>query len=646
MKNAYKLSIALFLSLLFAGSAFSQNPTYNLRAMNLKYYGCPANTLEFDIYMEHTNPPTDFIYAAGEYFFDFNPLIANGGTLTYQIVNSDLPSNMLPRNPTVSGSQLRLASNQFPGPLNGYSMTNNGFPGTRIVRMRLSTSAASFAAVPLNLNWSIQAQGNFYTIIFAYVGGTATNITTDVTHMLQVSSSLTCEKFLLSRPLYNSPTNPLPITFSWGRALNAIYYRLQVSTDHNFSSYVFNDSGIVDTFKTISGLAQSTRYFWRVSAWNSTNYYATTDTWYFNTGFPNNSQTPTYNLTARNFIFTNPNDNQIEFDIYIEHTNPPSTFEYAVGEYFFDFNPLIANGGTLTYEIVGSDLPLNMQPRNPLANGSILYLAANNSPGAGFGYNMTNNGFPGTKIVRMRLTTSAPHFAYEPLNLAWRNSSSGVPYTAIFSYVGLTTTDITTPATHSVEYNGPLPVELSSFTANANKNNITLNWSTANESNNSGFDLERKDAGRKTQEEWLKVTFIKGNGTAASQNNYEFADRGLNAGIYNYRLKQIDYNGNYKYYDLQNEINVGVPAEFSLSQNYPNPFNPSTKIDFDLPYDGNVKIILYDISGRETATLINEFKSAGYYTIRFNGSNLSSGIYFYRLVAGKNIFSKSMMILK
>lgn len=648
MKKSYKIYVILFLAVLLSGNSLAQTPTYNLKVMNLQYYGCPADILEFDIYMEHTNPSINFFYSAAQFFFDFNPAIANGGTLTYQIVNSDLPPGFQPRNPTVSGSQLRLAANSPQGVNNAFSMTNNGNPGTRIVRMRLRTSAQSFANVPLDLEWRNSPQGNPFTKVYAYIGVTNIDITTANTHTINNSSSSTCERFLLSSPLFNSPTNPLPVTFSWSKALQAVYYRLQVSTDQNFTSFVFNESGIVDTFKTIGGLVESTKYYWRVSAMDNTSYYLTSDTWYFNTGFPNNSQVPTYNLTATNFTLNSPDDNQLEFDIYIEHTNSPSTFEYALGQYLFNFNPLIANGGTLTYEIVSSDLPLNLQPRNPSVSGSMLQLTGNTAPGAGFGYNMTNNGYPGTKIVRMKLSTSAPQFAIEPLNLVWRQSVDGIPYTKIHAYVGpnpiLVTTEITTPNTHVINYNAPLPVELSAFTSTVTKNNVTLNWSTANETNNSGFEIERTLT-QDGKTNWIKAGFITGHGTTEEIQNYVFTER-LNSGIYSYRLKQIDHNGNFEYHNLQNEINVGIPLALSLSQNYPNPFNPSTKIDFELPYEGNVKINLYDVSGREIATLINEYKSAGYYTVLFNGSALSSGIYFYRMETGGSTFSKRMMIVK
>ncbi len=93
-------------------------------------------------------------------------------------------------------------------------------------------------------------------------------------------------------------------------------------------------------------------------------------------------------------------------------------------------------------------------------------------------------------------------------------------------------------------------------------------------------------------------------------------------------------------------MEVGIPDKYSISQNYPNPFNPSTKIDFELPYDGIVNIVVYDLSGREIVNLVNEIKTAGYYTLQFNASDLASGMYFYRIIVGNFVDSKKMLVLK
>lgn len=187
-----------------------------------------------------------------------------------------------------------------------------------------------------------------------------------------------------------------------------------------------------------------------------------------------------------------------------------------------------------------------------------------------------------------------------------------------------------------------LPVELSSFVSSISGNEVTLNWSTASETNNSGFDIERTSANGS----WSKVGNVTGNGTSSTGHNYSFADRNLNSGIYNYRLKQIDFNGNFEYFNLSNEVIIGIPVQYELSQNYPNPFNPSTKIDYQLPNDGGVDISIYDNSGKEVMIIVNEFKTAGYYSVNLNASSLSSGVYFYKITSGDFSAVKKMMLLK
>ncbi|MBK7158599.1 MAG: T9SS type A sorting domain-containing protein [Ignavibacteria bacterium] len=145
---------------------------------------------------------------------------------------------------------------------------------------------------------------------------------------------------------------------------------------------------------------------------------------------------------------------------------------------------------------------------------------------------------------------------------------------------------------------------------------------------------------------WTSVGFVKGAGNSAEPNSYTFIDRNLNSGKYNYRLKQIDFNGNFKFYDLSNEVVIGVPNKFSLHQNYPNPFNPVTKIRYDIPVSGNVSMKIYDNIGREVKSIINEFKDAGFYTVEFNGSNFASGIYYYKLETGNFTATKKMVLLK
>ncbi len=195
---------------------------------------------------------------------------------------------------------------------------------------------------------------------------------------------------------------------------------------------------------------------------------------------------------------------------------------------------------------------------------------------------------------------------------------------------------------HHVYVDNPLPVELASFTSDINQRNVTLNWTTATENNNSGFDIERSIE----NDRWSKINFVYGQGTVSTQTNYKYEDKNLSSGRYKYRLKQIDYNGIFRYYVLANEVIIGVPEKFSLSQNYPNPFNPATTINYSLPGTQNTILKIFDINGKEVVTLVNMKQDAGYYSVEFNGSNFSSGIYFYRLEAGNFVATRKMMIVK
>ena len=188
-----------------------------------------------------------------------------------------------------------------------------------------------------------------------------------------------------------------------------------------------------------------------------------------------------------------------------------------------------------------------------------------------------------------------------------------------------------------------LPVVLSSFKSTVIGRNVKMDWVTASEQNNYGFDIERKII----TGNFIKIGFIQGKGTVTTPSNYFFVDRNLQTGIYQYRLKQIDYNGNIKYHNLSGQVEIGIPAEFSLSQNYPNPFNPRTRISFAIPYESKVNLIIFDITGREVIRLINnEIKKEGYYEAELDGSKLASGIYFYRITAGDFSETKMMTFIK
>jgi hypothetical protein len=206
----------------------------------------------------------------------------------------------------------------------------------------------------------------------------------------------------------------------------------------------------------------------------------------------------------------------------------------------------------------------------------------------------------------------------------------------------------------------PLPVMMSYFGASVNGRDAALRWITESEINNRGFEIQRRqriaescchsrEGGNPEFSDWMPVGFVAGHGTTTQQRIYDYSDRKLYSGNYQYRLKQIDYNGNSEYYELQNpsDVLIGIPSGYNVSQNYPNPGNPRTKIDYELPVDARVSMKVYDIAGREVVVLVDELKRAGYHTAEFDGSNLASGIYFYRLISGDSgqRFIKTMKML-
>ena len=185
------------------------------------------------------------------------------------------------------------------------------------------------------------------------------------------------------------------------------------------------------------------------------------------------------------------------------------------------------------------------------------------------------------------------------------------------------------------------PVELASFTANVNEGNVTLNWLTASETNNQGFDIERKSSASKFE----KIGFISGIGTSTESHSYTFTDKNVETGNYSYRLKQLDYDGTFEY-SKEINVDVTVPLEFALDQNYPNPFNPSTTISYSIPVKSRVTLKIFNALGKEIITLVNEEKSEGNYDVKFDASGIPSGIYFYKLNAGEFSSTKKMILLK
>ncbi len=187
-----------------------------------------------------------------------------------------------------------------------------------------------------------------------------------------------------------------------------------------------------------------------------------------------------------------------------------------------------------------------------------------------------------------------------------------------------------------------LPIELVSFTGSVLGSAIRLKWSTSTEVNNLGFEVEKAISGRN---DWYKIGFVHGSGNSNSPKEYSFIDKNIiGSGSFNYRLKQLDNDGKYSYSKVI-EVKF-IPENFALLQNYPNPFNPSTKISWQSPVGSHQTLKVFDVLGNEVATLVDEYREAGKYEVDFNGKNLATGMYIYKLQTGGFVETKKMILLR
>ncbi|MCH6575596.1 MAG: T9SS type A sorting domain-containing protein, partial [Bacteroidetes bacterium] len=270
-------------------------------------------------------------------------------------------------------------------------------------------------------------------------------------------------------------------------------------------------------------------------------------------------------------------------------------------------------------------------------------------------------GTPGTYTANLTFTLPSGYLNLGDeanLNLYNRSSNSDGSWTLLIS--GATSMTATTVTFDGVSTLGqftigssgsPLPVELVSFIGKVKDQKVYLNWSTATEVNNYGFEVERKVSSKQLAVgNWANIGFVEGHGNSNSLKEYSFIDAEVNsAGIYYYRLKQIDNDGSYEF-SKTIEVNFNVPIKFELSQNYPNPFNPSTTISFNLPKSGVVTLKVYNLMGEEIKTLVEGYREAGIYTVNFNAESavgeLASGMYLYRLSTNGFTETKKLVWMK
>ncbi len=276
----------------------------------------------------------------------------------------------------------------------------------------------------------------------------------------------------------------------------------------------------------------------------------------------------------------------------------------------------------------------------------LVWAGVNSSPLNGI-YRMNLDGDTLTQLVNcVGLTNSATaqHINLDPAgNVIWSNGGSQERVVVFSPASGPNSFSTASPAGLTINVLNPVPVELTSFTANVIGANVVLEWTTATETNNSGFGIERSSNGAAGN--FTEIAFVAGNGNTTEVSRYSYADKNPAVGTYHYRLRQVDFDGTVSYSSVVSSEVSGVEG-YILAQNYPNPFNPSTTIRFSIPKESQVSLQVFSMNGELVRTLVNGVKTGGEHLVEFNAEGLASGVYLYRLTAGQIVLTKKLNLLK
>jgi hypothetical protein len=287
--------------------------------------------------------------------------------------------------------------------------------------------------------------------------------------------------------------------------------------------------------------------------------------------------------------------------------------------YFYVQNNIMYQNGasnlpywTNSYTVANQTIANNILATNPLFNSKVDFNLQSGSPAIHAGTNVgLTRDFRGASII-------------------------GVPDIGAYEYTGAITTT--------------LPVQVTSFTGVVQGNTVALDWKTATEVNSYSFEIERRTS---AQLQWESIGTLHAGGTSNAPLDYMYIDslKNVGSGSIFYRLKSTANDGSFQYNGevemfVTTSVAISVPNKYALSQNYPNPFNPTTTINYQLQKAGSVSLKVYDMLGREVVTLVNEGKTAGYFSVVFDASRMSSGTYIYRLQSGTFTEVKKLVLLK
>ena len=348
-----------------------------------------------------------------------------------------------------------------------------------------------------------------------------------------------------------------------------------------------------------------------------------------------------YSAVGYTAKFVNPTivGGTFKVDIYLLRTGT-NAMRLGNANFWFTYNASALSTPTISAHGIFNNATNNDYDVATLTSGTfnaLQYVSYNvlfNGAGDnGLGQNPVNTS-NGSFVATIQFTVTN---AAATTNLSWQSGGYAV------------TTDVGTSITSSGDWvagnlsNQTLPVELVSFSAITKGRNVELAWKTATETNNAGFEVQRKQVGT----EWTKVGYVDGNGTSAKEHNYTYTDAAKSANKYSYRLKQIDRDGKFQYSNEVEAVTALSAEDYKLSSNYPNPFNPSTKFNFAVKNAGQVSVKVFNGLGQDVATLFNEVAQPNQmYEMNFNAGNLASGTYFYVLRAQDRYEVKKMLLMK
>lgn len=302
----------------------------------------------------------------------------------------------------------------------------------------------------------------------------------------------------------------------------------------------------------------------------------------------------------------------------------------ADGDSVFTIGAVTSSGIRWGFSSVGPTVDGRIKP-DLMAMGSSVYAAGTSSLTSYGTVSGTSYSCPLAAGCAALLLSYQPSLApMEVLNLFRQTASQSNSPDNLMGWGIINTYD-------ALQLTPVVSVELTSFKVNYSNGSVYLQWFTSAEANNYGFEIQK----RYDNTQFEKIGFVNGFGSTTEENNYSFTDNDLQSYRIYYRLKQIDFNGNFKFSDVV-MIEDAVLNEFQLYRNYPNPFNPSTTIKYSLPRQSRIKISLYNILGNLVETLFDGEQTTGIHRLILNAKDLSSGVYFVSMEADH--FNKSIKI--